>query len=925
MNKKVFTYFMEAAMHNQSFRKPVGAALIACLTLGAVSVTAADAPAKTDAKANAADIAKEVVTRDENKRDANEAFKKGISSFTQGKYEEAISYYLKALTIIDKLPTAQPGENDVLREQLRKHIANAYHCWAEELYKFAQQDAQKKKYDDAIAKCRNAAEMYEPCKDLMEKEIAKYEAAKRAMEFTEETKVDAVLPNYDDNRNEIEITLQKARAFYKIGRWSEVIEQCRFVYTLDPYNVAAIDLERRATLKLIEAGKRRKDITVEMALNEASWGLVPPVLLSSVSAENAEVENAPVLKQDPTKSLRDKLNSIKFTKLVFDQTPLNEVVQFLRDRSKELDPKHEGVNFVLRFNDASAKAGSDEGSEEDEEDEESEDEEGEEGSAGGFPSVTFYLGSDGDDEEDGEEGKEEAEVDAITLEKVIEAICQSAGLHYRVEEYAVVIAPENVPLDDNVTLFFTVDKEVIDSMEGAVGEGEEISEDGEEKTPLEAYLERHGGIKFGKGAKAVYDQHINKLIVTNTPAELDKVSEVINSLFLTDPQVQIQVKFMEISQNDLEELGFEYFVSRSNTYDPNQLGEPVQIEFQKDLITKEPIAGQTLIYDRDVYLYSSALQATAGGSGYSYVTTPPMIPQGVVPANSPIVFDDMSNTKWYVADAPSDRATGRSRHSMIYDPNSKGMVRNANTHPVAFGGSASTTVNDTVFNWSRMTSSGHRYEANLHALDQADSADTLTCPRVTTMAGEEASLKMVTTKIYPTEWEEASLDEADGTSVFTPSTPDVQRESDGQVDEGIVLRVTPQILDEEKYTLEMEMNPVILDFAGWVDYSYQIILDGEEWPNTLKMPIVEVRSVETKVVCYDRATVVLGGIVKDKVSMVDDQYPILGDLPVIGRLFQSKGKGSAKTNLLIFLTATLVQSDGSLVRPDGAGGGLPSF
>ena len=91
------------------------------------------------------------------------------------------------------------------------------------------------------------------------------------------------------------------------------------------------------------------------------------------------------------------------------------------------------------------------------------------------------------------------------------------------------------------------------------------------------------------------------------------------------------------------------------------------------------------------------------------------------------------------------------------------------------------------------------------------------------------------------------------------------------------------------------------------------------------MPIIEVRSVETKVVCYDRATVVLGGIVKDKVSMVDDQYPILGDLPVIGRLFQSKGKGSSKTNLLIFLTATLVRSDGSLVRPDGAGGGIPTF
>lgn len=924
MTKKAFRYFMEAAMHNQSYRKTVSSALIACLVLGTASVAAAEAPVKADAKADAKEIAKEIVTRDENKRDVNEAFEKGIAFFTQGKYEDAISQYLKALTILDKLPTAQPGENDVLRDKVRKQISNAYHCWAEELYKFAQQDAQKKKFDDAIAKCRQAAEMYEPCSDLMDEEIAKYEAAKRAMEFREDTATETVLPNLDDNRNEIAVTLQKARAFYKIGRWPDVIEQCRIVYTLDPYNVSAIDMERRATLKLIAAGKKRKDLSAEIALNEASWALVPPVLLSAVNSDNAEAENAPVLKQDPSKNLRSKLNTIKFTKLVFDQTPLNEVIQFLRDRSKELDPAHEGVNFVLRFNDASAKAAesSEESSDEEEEEEDSEE------SEGGFPSVTFYLGTDSEEDDDAEE----AEVDAITLEKVIEAICQSAGLHYRVEEYAVVIAPENVPLDDNITLFFTVDQEVIDSMEGSVGEGEEVSEDGEEKTALEAYLERHGGIKFGNGAKAVYNSDINKLIVTNTPAMLDKVSEVINSLALTDPQVQIQVKFMEISQNDLEELGFEYFVSRENIYDPKQLSpkNPIHYDEEGNPILDSPIlAGRT---DRNYYIYSTPYTGKTvtvdSKNMFSYQNTSKNFKlHGVVPAGSTVNFteDAMKYGVWYYAEAPDNRSIGRSRHSMIFDSNSKGMVRNASIDPVVFGGESTTTINDTVFNWSRMTSSGHRYEANLHALDQADSADTLTCPRVTTMAGEEASLKMVTTKVYPTEWEEASLDTADGTSVFTPSSPDVQRGSDGEVEEGIVLKVTPAILDEEKYTLEMDMNPIIRDFAGWVDYSYKIILDGQEWPNTLKMPIIEVRSVDTTVVCYDRATVVLGGIVKDKVSMVDDQYPILGDLPVIGRLFQSKGKGSSKTNLLIFLTATLVRSDGSLVRPDGFGSGIPSF
>ena len=931
MTKKSLTYMMEAVMQTKSYRNTVGSSLIACLVLGSVTASAADAPAKADAKANAASIAKEIVTRDENWNDAKAAFKNGTSLFTKGKYEDAIEQYLKALRIVETLPTSQSGENDALRENIRKQISNAYHYWAEDLYKSAQVDAQAQKYDKAIQKCREAAKMYEPCSDIMKKEIAKYEDAKRALEFRSGVTVEAQLPNYEDNQNDIQIALQKARAFYKIGRWSEVIAQCKHVYTLDPYNVTAIDLERRATLKLIAAGKKRKDLTAEAALNEASWSLVAPILLSASDAENKEADESSSLKQDPTKNLRAKLNTIKFSKLVFDQTPLDEVIQFLRERSKELDPAHEGVNFVLRFNEAAADSDSKDEEEDSEEDSEESDDETENGESG-FPSVTFYLGTeeDEDEEEDDEEGGKDAPADdkeSITLDKEIEAICQSAGLHYRVEEFAVVIAPENVPLDDNVTLFFTVDKEAIDSMESSIAEGEEVSEDGEERTALEIYLQRHG-IKFGNGARAVYDERINKLIVTNTPDMLDRVAEVINGLASNDPQVQIQVKFMEISQKDLEELGFEYFVSRANTYDPNQLGELTPVPFLPNpLDPTVPLEGQSVPFERDAYLYSATITPSeTSGNGYSYVSAPkaPM-PVGKVPAGSKVVFDDMVTTNWYYADAPGDRSTGPSRHSMTYDANSRGLVRNANLSPVAFGGDDKTTVNDTVFNWSRMTSSGHKYEANLHALDQADSADTLTCPRVTTMAGEEATLKMVTTKIYPTEWEEASLDDADGTSVFTPSTPDVQRESEGQVDEGIALTVTPQIIDEEKYTLDMEMNPTILDFAGWVDYSYQIVLDGQEWPNTLKMPIIEVRSVETKVVCYDKATVVLGGIVKDKVSMVDDQYPILGDLPVIGRLFQSKGKGSSKTNLLIFLTATLVRSDGSLFRDGGTDNGIPTF
>ncbi len=86
----------------------------------------------------------------------------------------------------------------------------------------------------------------------------------------------------------------------------------------------------------------------------------------------------------------------------------------------------------------------------------------------------------------------------------------------------------------------------------------------------------------------------------------------------------------------------------------------------------------------------------------------------------------------------------------------------------------------------------------------------------------------------------------------------------------------------------------------------------------------EQRTVDTSVECTDNGTIVMGGLIRDEVSIVDDQYPILGDLPLIGRFFQSKGRESSKYNLLIFLSCRLVNPDGSPLR-ERENRGIPPF
>ena len=99
---------------------------------------------------------------------------------------------------------------------------------------------------------------------------------------------------------------------------------------------------------------------------------------------------------------------------------------------------------------------------------------------------------------------------------------------------------------------------------------------------------------------------------------------------------------------------------------------------------------------------------------------------------------------------------------------------------------------------------------------------------------------------------------------------------------------------------------------------------AQYFPNTMIMPRIEQRTVDASVTCNDKGTIVLGGLIGDEVSMVEDKYPVLGDLPLIGRFFQSKGRSAQKYNLLIFLSCRLVNPDGSPLR-EREEAGLPPF
>ena len=69
-------------------------------------------------------------------------------------------------------------------------------------------------------------------------------------------------------------------------------------------------------------------------------------------------------------------------------------------------------------------------------------------------------------------------------------------------------------------------------------------------------------------------------------------------------------------------------------------------------------------------------------------------------------------------------------------------------------------------------------------------------------------------------------------------------------------------------------------------------------------------------VVWDGQTVVLGGLISENVTKTKDKVPLLGDIPLAGRLFRSESSMTQKKNLLIFVTPTIIDPAGNRMHSE---------
>jgi general secretion pathway protein D len=428
------------------------------------------------------------------------------------------------------------------------------------------------------------------------------------------------------------------------------------------------------------------------------------------------------------------------------------------------------------------------------------------------------------------------------------------------------------------------------------------------------------GITFPEGASASFTAATSTLVVRNTQPNLDLVETYVEELNKNGPkQVVITSKFVEVSQKNTEELGFDWLLGGVGFNGNN-------------VFAGGGTAGSGAPYNPNNYPFGGgavipAIQDGAGNQLFPAQTLASAL-GGPVPLGAP----------GYGNGGGPVTAGNRSGSLAILDNSIDTLLTTGST-------TSTRTVAPGILSVAGVFTDP-QFQAVMRGLSQKKGVDLMSAPSVTTKGGTRATMSVVREFIYPTEFDPPQLPQggqgggggilggAAAQMIATPTTPTAFETRNT----GVTLEAEPTV-GPDGNTIELNLSPEVVEFDGFINYGSPILSPSSSafqaitnaagattsfiplaqperliTPNIINQPVFSVRKVTTGVTVWDGQTVALGGLIREDVQDVEDKLPILGDLPFIGRLFRNEAEQHFKRNLMIFVTAHLIDPSGQRVK-----------
>ena len=882
-------------------------------------------------------------------------------------FQEAVRHYGLALKLLN---------DSRLSRDFRRECESGI---AEGLYRAALQE-------DSIGRRAKARELMEKALEM------RHPKARRVLEkWQSESTVDFSKTDFSEvsqrsnesdykaDRETARRHLRRARQYLALRDIPRALNECEIVLKTNPNNQEAI--------RLRDAIQAKRQVIHEQTREAARKGMIADVddawrpvyavnaglMLDSASEtvkSRAGEDPERTQEQDIVRRMREmRLPTIEFK----PPATIIEAIDFFRTASRDYDRpdvpiEKRGFNFVLRTPVGAIKQQAAEESADDFSAAATE----EAGTASGLPPIPKITASD------------------ISFYDALKLVCDSVDYKFIVSGPVIMVMQKDMSTAELISRKYNVPEAFVERVNTASEEIKEMGgfgsnnrsakrassdEEGSADRDWKAFFEEMG-VKWPEGSSIKHIKALGKLYVRNTSENLAEFEKVIDELGGQPQLIEIETRFVEVSQEDLNSLGFEWILNSDYSLDLTRFGRKVL-----GLKNSGPY-GSASVGTSDGSSSSGSL--TSGGKTSAGGTT-----SGTIPGSGGSSSDSGSSSPI----SPSSTTTTRYRRSMQMAKiqGTKDFSDTSNISDVYSNGNRylSTTGNhisgdSNAYNDQFMRVNAFLGQADLsmilHMLSQRSDTDLLSAPKVVTKSGEQAVIKVVTEYIYPQDYN-VQLQSSSSSSGSSSSSSQsailavVEPQNFTMREVGVILDVLPTYSEANGGTIDLELKPSVVDEPTWKNYGMSIPFTGNAsalqsfeglaeipvsavnailalggtltdsdiksyqdaimsasmsamnssggsdtmtWYDApMEQPFFHVRSIESKVSITPGATVVMGGLITEQRKAMDDKVPFLGDLPFIGRLFRSHAEQTIKRNLLIFVTGRLITPSGRELTVNG--------
>lgn len=883
-------------------------------------------------------------------------------------YQDAVRHYALAMKLLNSSP-ALAG----LKKKCQEGIA-------EGLYKAALQENATGRRDRALKLIQKAIDCRHPkARRQHEAWVAEGDPDANKTDVSEVSHRRNE-EDYKAKRAENNKHLKRSQHYLSVRDLDRARDEVELVLSNDPYNSEALRLLEKIHKKRRTIMATEREVTRESMMADVDEAWRPSYAINVRDVEVvADTTVKPKDEKDEIASLEQSIiNRMKEMRLpaISFKPPatLTDAIEVFRQASKDYDRpdiplEQRGFNFYFKPQEPLAAANVEEPAD----------------GATGFgadtsssdvapmsgtgPTLPIFTASD------------------ISFYDALKLVCESVNYKFTVKGPMVTIMHKDVSIEEMHTRSFPVLSSFMDRMSTAkvdvedyrannsnntgfsltartntnTGSGENMEQDWKEFFGLM-------GVDWPEGSSIMYIKTLGKLRVRNTLENLAELENALNELNIRPTLIEIEARFVEVCQDDLNSLGFEWILNSDYSMG---LGN---------------YASKALGIKNGTWSSASSSAGTASGSASS----------GMAGNNGGWGTTGGGTSSGSSTPANSSAATyaNSSGATWIRGAGGKGSVGFSRT-----GGETGYGMNNRYLSTLGNHISGEGYSTNdqfmkvnaflgsadlsmiLHMLSQRSDTDLLSAPKVLTRSEEQAVIKVVTLYRYPRDYDVQLQSSSSSSSSYGGGSQSsilaIVEPGEFETQEvGVILDVTPRLTDNGNL-IDLQLNTQVIDEPTWKNYGMRIpftgnsslqnfegiggifegltgILDsiGGDLDKTVKeafaqravesatsaldslttsssdnltyydapmeQPFFHIRSIDSKVLVSPGATIVMGGLITEQRKAMDDKVPFLGDIPFVGRLFRSHSEYSSKRNLLIFLTTRLVDAHGREIKISAA-------